>query len=74
MENINKIDSFIREASHTIYNDQQECLITLTQFMYSNILDPDICKEAVHWVFKRIDRDCKWMPQFTITRLQPLRD
>ena len=42
------MNAFIQEASHTIYNDPQKCLISLVQFMYSNITNPELCKEAMH--------------------------
>ena len=68
------MNAFIQEASHTIYDDPQECLISLAQFMYSNITNPELCKEAMHWVFKRINRDCEWIPEYAIARLLPLND
>ena len=55
--------SFINEVSHIIYNDPQECLISLATFMYSNLDNPVLCKDAMHWVFKRIERDCDWRPE-----------
>ena len=51
-----ELDVFVKLASENIYAEEGECLIQLCHFIYINIDNRELCKEAIDWVFTRIGR------------------